>query len=86
MINGNNSGHLLLKSPPLMSPWSPNLYLIFCFNLYLQLAFTKMQALKKLIRNNEEKSYDHCLHCAEESCSQEDRKIQTHEQLKETAL
>lgn len=58
----------MLKSPPLMSPWSPNLCFIFPCNLYLQLAFTKMQALKKLIRNNEkEKSYDHCLHHAESS-------------------
>lgn len=49
LINGNNnSGHLLLKSPQLMSPWSPNLCLIFPFNLYLQLAFAKMQALIKL--------------------------------------
>ena len=40
------------------------------------------KTLKKLTRNNEEKSDDHCLHRAE-SCSQEDRKMQMHEQLKE---
>lgn len=74
LINGsNNCGHLLLKSPSLMGSWSPNLCLVFPFQLYLQLAFTKMQVLNELIRNSEEKSYNHCLHRAK-SCPQEDGK------------
>lgn len=37
-----------------MGPWSPDLFLTFPFTQSLQLPFTKMQALNRLIRNNEE--------------------------------